>query len=155
MKIIDHIDEIREDFPILKREMNGYPVDYLDNSATTLKPKAMIDEVVRYYTYLGANAHRGDYEMSAQVDYAYEGARKTTAEFINAARKEEIVFTSGTTESLNLLAMMITNQLLHEEMWFFLQKPSMPQAFCPGSRLVMIKSQCELYSLNKRGKTDH
>lgn len=114
MKIIDHIDEIREDFPILKREMNGYPVDYLDNSATTLKPKAMIDEVVRYYTYLGANAHRGDYEMSAQVDYAYEGARKTTAEFINAARKEEIVFTSGTTESLNLLAMMITNQLLHE-----------------------------------------
>lgn len=114
MNIIDHIEEIREDFPILKREMNGYPVDYLDNSATTLKPKAMIDEVVRYYTYLGANAHRGDYEMSAQVDYAYEGARKTTAEFINAARKEEIIFTSGTTESLNMLAMMITNQLLKE-----------------------------------------
>lgn len=111
MNIRDHIDEIRADFPILERKMNGLPLDYLDNSATTLKPQAMIDEVVRYYTYLGANAHRGDYEMSAQVDYAYEGARKTTADFIHAD-KEEIVFTSGTTESLNLLALMITNQIL-------------------------------------------
>lgn len=114
MDIRDHIEEIRADFPILKREMMGHPLDYLDNCATTLKPKAVIDEVVRYYTYLGANAHRGDYEMSAQVDFAYEGARKTTADFIHAARKEEIVFTSGTTESLNILAMMITNQILKE-----------------------------------------
>lgn len=114
MDIKENIWKIREDFPILKREMNGYPLDYLDNCATTLKPQSMIDEVVRYYTYLGANAHRGDYEMSAQVDYAYEGARKTTAQFINASRKEEIVFTSGTTESLNQLAMMITNQILQE-----------------------------------------
>lgn len=114
MNIKEHIDEIRADFPILKREMSGYPLDYLDSNATTLKPQCVIDEVVRYYTYLGANAHRGDYEMSAQVDYAFEGARKTTKDFINARRKEEIVFTSGTTESLNILAMMITNQLLKE-----------------------------------------
>ncbi len=114
MNISENIEKIRSDFPILKREMNGYPLDYLDNCATTLKPQTMIDEVVRYYTYLGANAHRGDYEMSAQVDHAYEGARKTTAEFIHAARKEEIIFTSGTTESLNMLALMITNQLLSE-----------------------------------------
>lgn len=114
MNIREHIDEIRADFPILERTMNGYPLDYLDNSATTLKPKAMIDEVVRYYTYLGANAHRGDYEMSAQVDHAYEGARQTTADFIHAAKKEEIIFTSGTTESLNMLALMITNEWLKE-----------------------------------------
>ncbi|MCF0259865.1 MAG: aminotransferase class V-fold PLP-dependent enzyme, partial [Erysipelotrichaceae bacterium] len=113
MNVKDHIEEIRQDFPILKREMNGWPLAYLDNSATTLKPQAVIDEVVRYYTYLGANAHRGDYEMSAQVDHAYEGARKTAANFIHA-NKEEIVFTSGTTEALNLLAMMITNQILKE-----------------------------------------
>ena len=113
MNVRDHIEEIRQDFPILKREMNGWPLAYLDNSATTLKPQAMIDEVVRYYTYLGANAHRGDYEMSAQVDHAYEGARKTVAGFIHA-QKEEIVFTSGTTEGLNLLAMMITNQILND-----------------------------------------
>lgn len=112
MKIRDHIEEIRSDFPILKRTMNGYPVDYLDSSATTLKPQCVIDEVVRYYTYLGANAHRGDYEMSAQVDHAFEGARKTAADYIHAARKEEIVFTSGTTDSINQLALMITNQVL-------------------------------------------
>lgn len=114
MKIKDQIEGIRADFPILKRKMNGYPLDYLDSSATTLKPQCMIDEVVRYYTYLGANAHRGDYEMSAQVDHAFESARQTAADYINASRKEEIVFTSGTTESLNEIALMVTNQLLKE-----------------------------------------
>ena len=113
MDIKDKIYEIREDFPILKRKMCDHPLVYLDNSATTLKPKSMIDTVVNYYTYLGANAHRGDYEMSAQVDFAYENARKLTKEFIHA-RDEEIVFTSGTTESLNILAMTITNTWLHE-----------------------------------------
>lgn len=114
MNISEHIQEIRDNFPILKREMNGYPLDYLDSSATTLKPRQVIDAVVHYYTYLGANAHRGDYEMSAQVDHAYEGARQTTADFIHAVSRDEIVFTSGTTESLNILAMMITNQILQE-----------------------------------------
>ncbi|WP_289108219.1 aminotransferase class V-fold PLP-dependent enzyme [uncultured Dubosiella sp.] len=114
MDIKDKIYEIREDFPILKRKMCDHPLVYLDNSATTLKPKSMIDTVVNYYTYLGANAHRGDYEMSAQVDFAYENARKLTKEFIHARRDEEIVFTSGTTESLNILAMTITNTWLHE-----------------------------------------
>lgn len=112
MNIKDHIEEIRADFPILKRKMNGYPLDYLDNCATTLKPQCMIDTVVNYYTYLGANAHRGDYEMSAEVDKAFEGARQTAADFINAADKREIVFTSGTTESLNILALMVTGQWL-------------------------------------------
>lgn len=114
MDIKKHVQEIRKDFPILKRTMNGQPLDYLDNCATTLKPQAMIDAVVNYYTYLGANAHRGDYEMSAQVDYKYEEARKTTAKFIHAATEKEIVFTSGSTESLNILAMAISNQVLKE-----------------------------------------
>lgn len=112
MNIEDNISTIRADFPILSREMSDHPVDYLDSSATTLKPKQVIDEVVRYYTYLGANAHRGDYEMSAQVDYAFEGARKTMADYIHAARKEEIVFTSGTTEGLNLVALMVVREML-------------------------------------------
>lgn len=114
MDIKENIEKIREDFPILKREMCNHPLIYLDNCATTLKPKTMIDAVVHYYTYLGANAHRGDYEMSAQVDYAYEQARKITQEFIHAKRVEEIVFTSGTTESLNVLAMTITDQWLND-----------------------------------------
>lgn len=112
MNIEHNIEKIRADFPILKREMSNQPVDYLDSCATTLKPQQVIDEVVRYYTYLGANAHRGDYEMSAQVDYAFEGARKTMADYIHAARKEEIVFTSGTTEGLNTVALMVVKQLL-------------------------------------------
>jgi cysteine desulfurase/selenocysteine lyase len=114
MDIAKHIDEIRADFPILKREMSDHPLVYLDNCATTLKPKQMIDEVVRYYTYLGANAHRGDYEMSAQVDYAYESARKEARDFVHAKKEEEIVFTSGSTESLNIIAMGVTNQFLKE-----------------------------------------
>lgn len=114
MNIKEHIDEIRADFPILKREMSGYPLDYLDSCATALKPQCVIDEVVRYYTYLGANAQRGDYEMAAQVDHALEEARKTVMKFINASRKEEIVFTSGATEGLNLLALMVTNEYLKE-----------------------------------------
>lgn len=114
MNIKENIDRIRADFPILKREMSGYPLVYLDSCATALKPQCVIDEVVRYYTYLGANAQRGDYEMAAQVDFALDQARKTCQEFIHARRQEEIVFTSGTTEGLNLLALMITNQLLHK-----------------------------------------
>lgn len=111
MDIEKHIHEIREDFPILKRTMCDHPLVYLDNSATTLKPKQMIDAVVHYYTYLGANAHRGDYEMSAQVDYAFERARETAAKFIGAEKKE-IVFTSGATESLNILALTLVDQIL-------------------------------------------
>lgn len=106
------LNKIREDFPILKRTMSNKPLIYFDNGATTLKPKSVIDAVVNYYTYLGANAHRGDYEMSAQVDAAFEGARKRAQQFLNAKYKEEIVFTSGTSEGLNLVALMITEQIL-------------------------------------------
>lgn len=108
------VNKIREDFPILKRTMSNKPLIYLDNGATTLKPKKVIDAVTNYYTYLGANAHRGDYEMSAQVDSAFEGARARAQKYLNAKHKEEIVFTSGTSEGLNLVALMVTEQLLHE-----------------------------------------
>lgn len=112
MDIQKNIDEIRAQFPILKRKMNGFPLDYLDSSATTLKPKPVIDAVVNYYEYLGANAHRGDYQMSLQVDTTFEGARKIMQKYINAARPEEICFTSGATEGLNEVAMMVVNDLL-------------------------------------------
>ena len=108
------ISKIRKDFPILTRKMSDKPLVDLDNGATTLKPQPVIDAVVNYYTYLGANAHRGDYEMSAQVDAAFEGARVRTQKFLNPKHKEEIVFTSGSSEGLNLVAMMVTEQLLHE-----------------------------------------
>lgn len=105
-------EKIRKDFPILSRTMSGHPLIYFDNGATTLKPQPVIDAVVNYYTYLGANAHRGDYEMSAQVDSAYEGARKKTANYLNASCPEEIIFNSGSSEGLNQVALMLTQQML-------------------------------------------
>lgn len=95
----------RQDFPMLQNKtMQGNPLVYLDNGATTFKPQCVIDAIVDYMTNYTANAHRGDYDLSAIVDSKYEEARQTIATFINAKRKEEVVFTSGTTESLNLVA---------------------------------------------------
>lgn len=91
-------NKIREDFPMLKGD-----IIYLDNSATTLKPKCVIDKIVDYYSHYSANAHRGDYDLSYKVDQEYEQAREITKNFINAKYLEEIVFTSGTTDSLNMI----------------------------------------------------
>ena len=90
----------REDFPILELNKN---LIYFDNGATTLKPKVVIDSVINYYTMYTANAHRGDYKNSAIVDNLYEKTRDKVKDFINAQESSEIVFTSGTTESLNLI----------------------------------------------------
>ena len=88
----------REDFPLLKEE-----IIYFDNSATSLKPKCVIDKMVDYYTNYPANAHRGDYDLSYKVDQEYEETRELVKDFIHARFLEEIIFTSGTTESLNMI----------------------------------------------------
>ncbi len=88
----------REDFPLLKED-----IIYLDNSATSLKPQSVIDKMNDYYTNYSANAHRGDYDLSFRVDKEYEEARELVKDFINAEYLEEIVFTSGATESLNMI----------------------------------------------------
>ncbi len=89
----------RDDFPMLKED-----IIYFDNGATSLKPKCVIDKMTEYYEKYSANAHRGDYDISFKVDMEYENSRELVREFINAKSKEEIVFTSGTTESLNMIA---------------------------------------------------
>ncbi|MBE6155626.1 MAG: cysteine desulfurase [Firmicutes bacterium] len=89
----------REDFPMLAND-----IIYLDNSATSLKPKCVIDKMVDYYENYSANAHRGDYDISYKVDLEFEETRDLVANFINAKDKDEIIFTSGTTESLNMIA---------------------------------------------------
>lgn len=89
----------REDFPILQSNLI-----YLDSGATSLKPKCVIDKITEYYRDYSANAHRGDYDLSLKVDYEYESARDEIKEFINARYREEIVFTSGSTDSLNMIA---------------------------------------------------
>ncbi len=89
----------REDFPMLQKD-----IIYLDNGATTLKPQSVIDAITDYYTNYSANAHRGDYDISFHVDEMYENTREKVRKFINAKEKEEIIFTSGDTESLNMIA---------------------------------------------------
>ena len=97
-------EALRDDFPILKRRMMGHPLIYMDSGATALKPRCVIDAVSAYYTQLGANAHRGDYELSAEVDQRFENARDTAAAFLHAADRREIVFASGSSAALNQIA---------------------------------------------------
>jgi len=98
------VSRIREDFPILHRTVHGKPLVYLDNAATTQKPNAVIDRIVRYYTEENANVHRGVHFLSELATAAYEGARTTVKNFIGARSEKEIVFTRGTTEGINLVA---------------------------------------------------
>ena len=101
---------IKEDFNMLK---NG--LIYFDNGATTLKPNCVIDAIKDYYLNYSANAHRGDYAISLKVDMAYEGVREKVKEFINAKSESEIIFTSGATQSLNMIANGFFNKFLEED----------------------------------------
>jgi len=95
---------IRKDFPILDQEVHGRPLIYFDNAATTQKPRAVLDALQHYYEHDNANVHRGLHELSSRATEAYEGARQSVARYLNAASADEIVFTRGTTESINLVA---------------------------------------------------
>ena len=97
------VDTIKKDFPLLKRQINGKPIVYLDSTATALKPQSVIDAVNSYYRQCSANVFRGIYKISEEATQKYEESRAIVADFIHA-QKEEIVFTRNTTESLNLLA---------------------------------------------------
>jgi cysteine desulfurase/selenocysteine lyase len=96
--------DLRSDFPILHQQVNGKPLVYLDNAATAQKPRCVIDALVRYYERDNSNVHRGLHTLSMRATDAYEGARARVAKFINAADSAEVIFTRGTTESINLVA---------------------------------------------------
>jgi cysteine desulfurase/selenocysteine lyase len=105
------IETIRKDFPILQRKVNGYPLVYLDNAATSQTPKQVIDSIVDYYSRYNANIHRGVHTLSQEATDAYEKARIKIQQHVNAAKPYEIIFTSGTTESINLVANGFTSIL--------------------------------------------
>ncbi len=98
------VERIRKDFPILRMKVHGHPLVYLDNAATSQKPQAVIDALVRYYEAENANIHRGVHYLSELATAEFEKARETVRAFLNAARSSEIIFTRGTTEALNLVA---------------------------------------------------
>lgn len=105
---------IRKDFPMLQgKVMQSHPLVYLDNGATTLKPRSVIDAVCNYYENYSTNAHRGDYDLSYQVDQEFEGTRAVVADFLNADTRE-IVYTSGASEALNTVAFGYGRKFLQE-----------------------------------------
>lgn len=99
-----NVEEIRKDFPILHRQVNGKPLVYFDNGATSQKPQQVIDVINRYYQHENSNIHRGIHTLSQEATDAYEKARTTVQQFINAKHHHEVIFTSGTTGSINLVA---------------------------------------------------
>lgn len=99
-----NIDQIRAEFPILSRQVNGKPLVYLDNAASSQKPNAVIDALSHYYRTCNANVHRGVHKLSEEATDAYEGARRTVRKHLNAASDKEIIFVRGTTEAINLVA---------------------------------------------------
>ncbi|TXJ24672.1 MAG: cysteine desulfurase [Chitinophagaceae bacterium] len=98
------VQALREQFPILKRQVKGYPLIYLDNAATSQKPQVVIDALVNYYTGFNANIHRGIHSLAEEATAAFEATRDAVKSFINASSREEIIFTRGTTEGINLVA---------------------------------------------------
>jgi cysteine desulfurase / selenocysteine lyase len=105
---------IREDFPILHEKAHGQPLIYFDNAATSQKPRSVLDALRRYYEHNNANVHRGLHELSSRATEAYEGSRRRVADFLGAASPDEIVFTRGTTESINLVAQAWGGKFLRE-----------------------------------------
>jgi SufS family cysteine desulfurase len=98
------VQKIRQDFPLLARQVHGKPLVYLDNGATSQKPQSVIDSLVRFYTHTNANIHRGNHGLGAEATALYEQARGTVARFIGSETGNEVVFTRNTTESINLVA---------------------------------------------------
>ena len=100
-----NIAKIRADFPILTQQVNGKPLVYLDNAATSQKPQVVIDTISHYYAAQNSNVHRGVHSLSQLATREYEGARDIIKKFLNAASEKEIIFTKGTTDAINLVAM--------------------------------------------------
>ncbi len=105
------INEIREQFPILKQKVNGKPLVYFDNAATTQKPLAVINAITNYYTTMNANIHRGIHSLAENATQAFEDTRKAAQLFVNAESSDEIIFTKGVTEAINLVACSMEEML--------------------------------------------
>lgn len=114
-EVIFNVEKIRMDFPALQLKVNGKPLIYFDNAATTQKPRQVIEAIASYYATSNANVHRGLHYLAEKATTGYEDARKKTAEFINAPSEKEIIFTSGTTGGINLVAHSWGSKFLKEK----------------------------------------
>ncbi len=110
----DNISEIRLAFPALNQQVNNRQLVYFDNAATTLKPKVVSEAIAGYYNTINSNVHRGVHHLSQQATYAFENARKSVQQFINAGNSNEIIFTKGTTDAINLVAHSFGKKFINE-----------------------------------------
>ena len=148
-----NVNEIRKDFPMLKNITNsGNPLIYFDNSATTLKPQCVIDAVCNYYSNMTANVHRGDYDLSHNVDVEYEKTRKVLADFINA-KKEEIVFTNGTTSGINMVSYGLGEMIINPQDEIIISEAEHASNILPWYRIADTKqAKIVFVPLDKDGK---
>ena len=137
------VNKIRADFPILSRKVNGQPLVYFDNAATSQTPTQVIEVITDYYTRLNSNIHRGVHKLSQEATEAYEAARKTIQQHFNAAHAQEIILTAGTTESINLIASGYTSLLKTDDELLISALNTIPILFlgrCSANEQGPIKS---------------
>lgn len=140
-RILNQLNNIRTDFPILSREVYGNPLVYFDNAATTQKPQCVLDKINEMYTTVNANVHRGVHFLSQAATDEHEASRRAVQEFINATSSNEIVFTRGTTESINLVASSFCRNFCREGDELLIT------AMEHHSNIVPWQLQCEYWGL--------
>ncbi len=150
-----NINEIRKQFPVLDQQVYGKPLVYFDNAATTQKPLCVIERERDYYLHENCNIHRGVHYLSQMATEAYENARKTVAQFINAKQPQEIVFTRGTTESLNLLATSLGQLLVGEGDKVVVSAMEHHSNMVPWQQMLMrSKGELLVIRMDKKGVLD-
>jgi len=155
MSKIYPIDRIRQDFPILRREVNGNPLIYLDNGATTQKPQTVIDAISGYYTGINSNIHRGVHHLSQLATDAYEVSRAKIRQFIGAAHNHEIIMTSGTTGGINLVAHSYGNEFVHKGDEILISEMEHHSNIVPWQLLCAAKgAKLRVIPMDERGVLD-
>ncbi len=133
------LEAVREDFPILRKKIHGKPLVYLDNAATTHKPRVVLDKIIEFCTEGYSNIHRGAYSLSEEASAEYENARETVKNFINAFSAHEIIFTRGTTESINLVADSFGSTFINEGDEIIISEMEHHSNIVPWQRLCQRK----------------
>ncbi len=150
-----NINEIRKQFPVLDQHVYGKPLVYFDNAATTQKPLCVIERERDYYLHENCNIHRGVHYLSQMATEAYENARKTVAQFVNAKQPQEIVFTRGTTESLNLLATSLGQLLVNQGDKVVVSAMEHHSNMVPWQQMLMrSKGELLVIRMDKKGVLD-
>lgn len=153
-KVAIDITRVRADFPILNREVYGKPLVYLDNAATSQKPQVVIDAITEYYSTINSNVHRGVHHLSQVATDRFEEVRRKVKEFIGAAHEHEVIFTRGTTESINLVAYSF-GQLLKEGELILVSQLEHHSVFVPWQMLAERKKlRLRFIPMNEVGELD-